>query len=166
MERPFERAASSRLEMGRLSRLNTGSGSTSLRLLRFGLREGAAPYGFFVDCINLDWDAASKLFIAAGRLPAKVRNHIGGHGHRRALASDRMSVMDSNSGFPNTAGIRSSRNRNKCARTPIPRPPSLLSGTTASAATCQASATYANPGFIVAAVFSPRGVSNENSRSG
>jgi hypothetical protein len=28
------------------------------------------------------------------------------------------------------------------------------------------SATYANPGFIVAAVFSPRGVSNANSTSG
>jgi len=32
--------------------------------------------------------------------------------------------------------------------------------------TCHASATYANPGFIVAAVFSPRGVSNANSTRG
>src|SRR5215468_5937933 len=60
----------------------------------------------------------------------------------------------SNSGFPNTAGMSASRNRNKCTRTPIVRPPSLLSGMIASAATCQVSATYANPGFTVTAVFS------------
>ena len=70
------------------------------------------------------------------------------------------------SGFPNTAGKRSSRNRKRCARMPIVRPPSLLIGTMASAATCHAPATYANPGFIVAAVFSPRGVSNANSTRG
>ena len=65
------------------------------------------------------------------------------------------------SGFPNTAGMRSSRNRNRCARMPIVRPPSLLSGMIASAATCQVSATYANPGFIVSAVFSARRIERE-----
>jgi hypothetical protein len=48
------------------------------------------------------------------------------------------------SGFPNTAGKRSSRNRKRCARKPIVRPPSLLIGTMASAATCHAPATYDN----------------------
>jgi hypothetical protein len=80
--------------------------------------------------------------------------------------SGRRWITDSSSGLPNTAGMRSSRNRNRCALTPIVRPPSLLSGMIASAATCQVSATYASPGFIVAAVFSPRGVSNANSTSG
>ena len=36
---------------------------------------------------------------------------------------------------------------------PIVRPPSLLRGTIASAASCHAPLTYAKPGFIVAAVF-------------
>ena len=46
------------------------------------------------------------------------------------------------------------------------RPASLLSGTIASAATCQLTATYDSPGFIVAAVFCQRGESNENSMRG
>src|ERR1700730_6415613 len=36
----------------------------------------------------------------------------------------------------------------------------------ASAATCQVTATYDSPGFIVAEVFSPRGETNENSTRG
>ena len=86
--------------------------------------------------------------------------------HRLLLTPDAAWLNGSNSGFPNTAGIRSSRNRNKCARTPTLRPPSVLAGMIASAASCQLSDTYANPGLMVAAVFSPRGVSNANSTSG
>ena len=48
----------------------------------------------------------------------------------------------------------------------MPRPASLLSGTIASAAICQVTATYDSPGFIVALVFSPRSESNENSTRG
>src|SRR5262245_10807399 len=70
------------------------------------------------------------------------------------------------SGFPNSDGISSSRNKSSCALAPIERPASLLSGTIASAANCQLTATYDNPGFIVATVFSPRGESKENSTSG
>src|SRR5215813_7533762 len=44
------------------------------------------------------------------------------------------------SGFPNTDGISSSRNKSSCALTPTERPASLLSGTIASAATCQLTA--------------------------
>jgi hypothetical protein len=66
MERPFERAASSRLEMGRRSWLDTAGDSTSVRLLRFGLREGAAPYRFSVDCINLDWERGFKIMFCCG----------------------------------------------------------------------------------------------------
>src|SRR5260370_37138126 len=47
----------------------------------------------------------------------------------------------------------------------MPCPPSLLSGTITSAASCQVIATYASPGFIVAAVFCPRGLSKANSTS-
>ena len=56
------------------------------------------------------------------------------------------------SGFPNTDGIRSSRNKSNCALPPTDRPASLFNGTIASAATCQVTATYESPGFIVAAV--------------
>src|SRR5262249_31538198 len=70
------------------------------------------------------------------------------------------------SGFPNTDGMRSCKNKSSCALTPMERPASLLSGTIASAATCQLTATYDRPGFIVAAVFCPRGESNENSTRG
>src|SRR5262245_17569864 len=70
------------------------------------------------------------------------------------------------SGFPNSDGISSSRNSSSCALAPIERPASLLSGTIASAATCQLTATYDKPGFMVAMVFSPRGETNENSTRG
>src|SRR4029450_453371 len=70
------------------------------------------------------------------------------------------------SGFPNTDGISSSRNKSNCALAPMDRPASLLRGTIASAATCQLTATYDSPGFIVAAVFCPRGESKENSMRG
>src|SRR6516165_2006675 len=70
------------------------------------------------------------------------------------------------SGFPNSDGISSSRNNSSCALAPIERPASLLSGTIASAATCQLTATYDKPGFMVATVFSPRGETNENSTRG
>src|ERR1700704_400852 len=52
--------------------------------------------------------------------------------------------------FRTPQGKRSSRNRKRCARMPIVRPPSLLIGTMAWGPTCPAPATYANPGFIVA----------------
>src|SRR5262249_1223460 len=68
--------------------------------------------------------------------------------------------------FPNSDGISSSRNNSSCALAPIERPASLLSGTIASAATCQLTATYDRPGFIVAVVFSPRGETKENSTRG
>jgi hypothetical protein len=51
--------------------------------------------------------------------------------------------------------MRSSRNKSNCARAPILPLPSVFRGTIASAASCQVSATYDSPGFIVAAVFSP-----------
>src|SRR5215472_15142821 len=70
------------------------------------------------------------------------------------------------SGFPNKDGINSSRNKSNCALAPTDRPASLFNGTTASAATCQLTATYENPGFIVATVFCPRAESNENSTRG
>src|SRR5262249_8592 len=70
------------------------------------------------------------------------------------------------SGFPNSDGINSSRNKSSCALAPIECPALLLSGTIASAANCQLTATYDRPGFIVATVFSPRGESNENSTRG
>jgi hypothetical protein len=69
-------------------------------------------------------------------------------------------------GFPNSDGISSSRNKSSCALTPIERLASPLSGTIASAATCQLTATYDRPGFIVAVVFSPRGETKENSTRG
>jgi hypothetical protein len=43
--------------------------------------------------------------------------------------------------------------KSSCALAPIERPASLLSGTIASAANCQLTATYDKPGFIVAKVF-------------
>src|SRR5215467_13710109 len=70
------------------------------------------------------------------------------------------------SGFPNSDGISSSRNSSSCALAPIERPASLLTGTIASAATCQLTATYDKPGFMVATVFSPRGETKENSTRG
>src|SRR5262249_48004986 len=70
------------------------------------------------------------------------------------------------SGFPNTDGMRSWRNKSNCALPPTDRPASLFSGTIASTATCQLTATYENPGFMVATVFCPRDESNENSTRG
>lgn len=61
------------------------------------------------------------------------------------------------SGFPNTDGMRSSRNKSNCALAPTVRPASLFRGTIASTATCHVTSTYESPGFIVATVFSPRG---------
>ena len=81
-----------------------------------GLREGAAPYGFFVDRINLDWDAASKLSIACGAPAAKVRNHIGGHGHCAPLHPIACRSIGLKQRFSKHRRIRSSRNRNRCAR--------------------------------------------------
>jgi hypothetical protein len=46
--------------------LTQAGDSTSLRLLQFGLREGAAPYGFFVDRINLDWGCGFKIIYRSG----------------------------------------------------------------------------------------------------
>src|SRR5262245_62645481 len=45
------------------------------------------------------------------------------------------------SGFPNKDGINSSRNKSNCTLAPTDRPASLFNGTTASAATCQLTAT-------------------------
>ena len=55
-------------------------------------------------------------------------------------------------------GMRSSRKKSSCARNPAALPASLFSGTITSAANCHATATYAKPGFMIAAVFWPRGV--------
>ena len=43
--------------------------------------------------------------------------------HRLLLPSDPPCVNGPKSGFPNTAGIASSRNKKRCARTPTVRPP-------------------------------------------
>lgn len=85
MERPFERAASSRLEMGRLRRLDTGRWLNKPAAPPVGLREGAAPYGFFVDRINLDWGCGSRQV----RLPPTiviVAEIVGYWGQQKALA--------------------------------------------------------------------------------
>src|SRR5439155_10547497 len=47
------------------------------------------------------------------------------------------------SGLPKRDGMRSSRNKSSWALAPMPCPPSLLSGTITSAASCQVFATYA-----------------------
>src|SRR3974390_3383996 len=50
----------------------------------------------------------------------RLRSRAEGRSHRRPIApDDRVGASGSNSGLPNTAGNRSSRNRNTCARTPI-----------------------------------------------
>jgi len=46
-----------------------------------------------------------------------------------------------NKGFPNKEGARSSRNSSSWALPPMPRPDALLSGTIASTAICQVTAT-------------------------
>ena len=69
-------------------------------------------------------------------------------------------------GFPKSDGAKSSRKRSSCVRIPNVRPASLFSGTMTSAETCQTSATYASPGFIVAIVRWPSGETKANSTSG
>ena len=59
-------------------------------------------------------------------------------------------VNGSKSGFPKRDGISLSRNKSSsCALAPTELPASVLSGTIASTATCQLTATYDSPGLVV-----------------
>src|SRR5258708_24060738 len=59
-------------------------------------------------------------------------------------------------GFPNKEGARSSRNSSNWALAPTLCPDALLSGTIASTAICQATATHERPSLTVATYFVPR----------
>ena len=99
---------------------------------------------------------ARSMSVRASRSPTRRRRRLpcwqcAGYAKRERRAY----VQGLNSGFPKTAGIKSSRNNRSCARAPTERPAAPLSGMIASAATCQVTATYERPGFIVAKVLVP-----------
>ena len=110
---------------------------------------------------------AKSMSVRASRSPTRRRRRLpcwqcAGYAKRERRAY----VQGLNSGFPKTAGIKSSRNNRSCARAPTERPAAPLSGMIASAATCQVTATYERPGFIVAKVLVPGAESKANSTSG